>query len=687
MTTLRLVLVLALRSLVAHRVKSVVVGGLLFSGTFLVVLGHALLDSVESGMERAITGSLAGHLQVHAADARDPLSLFGGFGLGSTDIGELPRFEDVKGAIGAVPGVRAVVPMGVTTATVFGRNEIDQVLAELREAIDAGDAAREARLVGRARKIVDALRGEAAVQQAIATESAVQRAREALDRAASDAFWAELAADPEPALELLETRIAPLASDGRLLYLSVIGTDPERFAEVFDRFKVIDGQPIPPGRPGFLFSKRTYEQLIKNPVAAELDRIAEEVADGARIADDPLLQERIARNARQYRRITFQLDPDRAEALDRELAALLPTVRGDLDARVQAFLTVDDETLSARRDFFYERIAPHLRLYEVPVGGTITLRGFTRSGYLRAVEVPVWGTYEFTGLEEAGLAAATNLVDLVTFRELYGKMSDGAREELAAIKEEVGVADVGREDAEALLFGGGGALEQVASAGGGVQIDLGAVVATDPFERTYPPEELQKGLVLNAAIVLDDPRAVAKAATAVADAAARAGLDLKVLDWKEASGTLGQLVIVLRLVLYVALSIIFLVALIIVNNAMVMATLDRVPEIGTLRAIGAQRSTVLALFLLETALLGLFAGGAGALAAVGLVTWLGAVGIPAPVEQLVLVFGGPRLFPSAGLDDVAFGLVAITTVAVASTLYPATLAARVPPIVAMQGRE
>ena len=41
----------------------------------------------------------------------------------------------------------------------------------------------------------------------------------------------------------------------------------------------------------------------------------------------------------------------------------------------------------------------------------------------------------------------------------------------------------------------------------------------------------------------------------------------------------------------------------------------------------------------------------------------------------------------AGVDDVLFGLATIVTVAVASTLYPAVLAARVQPIVAMQGRE
>ena len=47
------------------------------------------------------------------------------------------------------------------------------------------------------------------------------------------------------------------------------------------------------------------------------------------------------------------------------------------------------------------------------------------------------------------------------------------------------------------------------------------------------------------------------------------GLDLEIPT--------GQFVTVMRMVLVVALTIIFVVALIIVTNAMVMATLDRVP--------------------------------------------------------------------------------------------------------------
>lgn len=700
MSAALLVVSLAWRSVIAHRIKSLVIGSLLLVGTYVVVLGNALLDSVEDAMQDLIVDSLAGSFQVKERDTRDQLSLFGQFGLGSTDIGDIPAFEEVEARLLAVDGVQSVLPMGVTNATVFGRNEIDEALTQTRDALREGRLDDARRLALRVRRVTESIASESEAYEAIADPERLARTRETLAEVMEPSFWRpfELTPSDDPAqdpvaaalrtLDTLDSRVAPLASDGRLLYLRVVGTDPQQFVEVAPRFRLVQGQVIPPGRPGFLFNESTYQELVKNRVAAELDRLRKGYErDGDRIADDPLLQQRVRRLAGQQRRVTFQLDPDEAVALEQELRAFLGSdggsPSGDLDALVATFLTVDDSTLLARHDWFYAHIAPLIPLYDVPVGGTITLRGFTQSGYVRAVEVPVYGTFLFDGLQDAGLESGANLVDLATFRELYGKMSERDKGELADIKARVGVQEVARADAEAALFGGGGEVEAAVTGTGGVQVDIAGVRAVDPWQRTFPPEDLRRGLVLDAAVRLTDPSRADALRPALEAAAAELGLE--VLDWKEASGLLGQIVTVLRLVLLVAAGIIFLVALILVNNAMVMATVDRVPEIGTLRAIGAPRSAVVGLFLLETALLAVTFGGLGAAGAAGTVAWLGQVGIPAPARQLVVLFGGPRLYPTIGADDLAFGLVTVTLVAVASTAWPATMASRVQPIVAMRG--
>ena len=164
-------------------------------------------------------------------------------------------------------------------------------------------------------------------------------------------------------------------------------------------------------------------------------------------------------------------------------------------------------------------------------------------------------------------------------------------------------------------------------------------------------------------------------------------LGLQVVDWQNATGVIGQITMVVRAVLLTAIFILFLVTIVILNNSMVMATLERVSEFGTLRAIGAQRSFVNAMVIFETGVLGLLSGVFGAVFGVGFIGWLHRVGIPAPADLLQVVFGGPRLFPTVSFGNVVAGLFATLVVGVLATLYPARLATRVQPVVAMQGKE
>ena len=149
----------------------------------------------------------------------------------------------------------------------------------------------------------------------------------------------------------------------------------------------------------------------------------------------------------------------------------------------------------------------------------------------------------------------------------------------------------------------------------------------------------------------------------------------------------GQFVTVIRIVLYIAIFIIFLVALVIINNSMIIATMERVSEIGTMRAIGADRRFVLAIFLLETLLLGLLAGGLGALSGAAAMLFFGVYGISSGgIDILVFFFSGPRLYPTIEPYQMLLGLTVIILASLASTLYPALMATRIQPVVAMQDK-
>ncbi len=691
MGTLRMLGAMAWRNLWSHKGKNALVGLLILFGTFLVVLGTSVLDGIDQAMTRSITQSVAGHLQVYDKGARDDLALFGSGFMGADDVGVMTDFSKVKAAIKTVPGVKAVVPMGKDVYDIYTASELDHAIERLRKAYEAGETAAAELTATRIRAMADLLREEMLRRKkTMRDHKKLDADVAAVDRVRTDAFWAELKQDPAAGVEYLDTKVAPLVDENEGYFLQVIGTDIDKFAGNFAQFELAEGKMVPRGERGVLINHKFYDDRLRNPVARYLDRLHRETTEkGKRIAKDPLLRGSVQRMVNQYRRITFQLEVDQARELSAKLKKFMPGATGSIDELVKQFLTVDDDNLIARRKFFFDEVAPMLRLYLFKVGEVITLRAYTRSGTIKSANVKVWGTFKFRGLERSALAGAFSLMDIMTFRDLYGLMTADKRKELAGIKAQIGLKDVGREGAEDALFGGGEELEETKDGADGFDEFAGVDLSDASKEKasSYDPALIDKGLALHAAVVLDDIKDLPRAREAVIAATDKAGLKLQAKDWKEASGMVGQMVVLVRVILYVAIGIIFLVALVIINNTMVMSTLERTMEIGTMRAIGAQASLVRRLFLLETMMLGLMSGAVGGALGYLLVNYLGQVGIPAMADVLIFLFAGPRLYPEVGLANVLVGLAVIVVVSLLATLYPAAIATRIQPVVAMSARE
>lgn len=703
MDQIKMLGLLALRTLVSHRVKNAIVGLIMAFGTMLVVLGTSLLDSIETSMEESITASATGHIQVYAADADDDLAIFGQMGNAAMDIGELDAYRPYEQKLKGIPHVKAVVPMALGNAVSFGKSELDRVLFSLRQSVKNNDTKTLAQDKAHAKQIAKLMLEENRKMTEISTNQAdLEADRQIIEQVLSDAFWTEFDQDPGPKLEFLDTKLAPLSTEGRLIYARYIATEPQVFAESFDRFQIADGEMIPEGQRGFLFSKRFYDQWVKNRVARDFDKVKEEWDNGKRIATDSVLKNQVERMSRVSSAAVYQLDADETPVLTKKLKELMPGADGSIEELFEQMLLVDDSNIEARYTFFYDEVGPMIDMYDIKVGDDLVLQAFTKSGYVKSVKVKVWGTFNFKGLETSDMAGATNIMDLITFRQLYGKMSDEQREELSEIREEAGVDEVSAEDAEAALFGGDAEIEEVvetpeptenadgetAPTGQGesfaVDIDRGG---KRQLADSYSMDDVRDGLVLNMALILDDPRSVTDVIDVITALNEREDLNIKAVNWQAASGIVGQFIFVIRLVLYVAIFIIFLVALVIINNSMVMATMERIPEIGTMRAIGAQKSTIMILTLMETLVLCIVAGVIGALIGAGLVSWMGAVGIPAGNDVMVFLFGGPRLHPAWGISNLVIGAVIISVVSIISTLYPAIIATRVQPVVAMRGKD
>lgn len=693
MSSFFLAIRLAVRNVFAYAVKNLVVGVILCFGTIVVVSGSALLNSLDVAMRRSITTSVTGDLQVFDKSARDQLSMLGDMNFGGSDNGEIPDYKMVKEALAGTPEVAEVLPMGIGNATVFGANDIDRTLEDLRAAVRKGETARQTTLVERLQRISSDIRPELDRVEAITNDKEkLTEDRANLDRVIAPTFAAEFAADPMGTIDWMDGHIASLATDGRLAYFRLLGTDLPAFARTFPRFEITKGGPVPEGERGIVLNESMVEQWLKHPVAREFDWFEKELTqNGGAIGTSGTVFDRVARMSRQYRRILYQLDSDETAALTPLLQVELGSTETDLVALLKSFLTVTDENFTERKAFFYAQIAPKIRLYDINVGDTLPLRAFTKSGYLKSLNLKVYGVYRYKGVtNDDSAAGAYCLVDMPSFRDLYGKMTDDQRAELADIKTSVGAKEVDPTTSiEDQLFGGGGSVETTVSEITTLEnldsMTFGRV--EDRVQHTFTQDQIDNGLATNVAVILKDPAQGKAGLTAVQAALDEAGLNLQVIDWRAASGLVGQAATVVQLVLFVAVGVLFLVAMVIINNALVMATLERTSEIGTMRAVGAQRGFVTMMFVLETLFVGVGSGLVGAAIAAALISWLHSVGIPAGNDFLSILFGGKAMYPVLRGFDVALGLGLVTLVSTIATIYPAVLASSVPPVVALQGKE
>jgi len=118
-------------------------------------------------------------------------------------------------------------------------------------------------------------------------------------------------------------------------------------------------------------------------------------------------------------------------------------------------------------------------------------------------------------------------------------------------------------------------------------------------------------------------------------------------------------------------------------NAMLMSVHERTREIGTIRALGLRRAGVVRLFLLEGFALGSLAAGLGIAIGGSLVLYLGARGIAMNTITLAWMAGGDHLVPVLEPASVARAAVAIVVLSTLAAVYPARVASRLEPRVAL----
>ncbi len=461
MNEFALLLRISLRNLFASFLN-VVIGLIILVGTLFFVVGGSLVNSIDSSMSRSIIGSVAGHAQVYQGSSKDKPALFDNWNPPDQDA--IPDFSKVKGPLLQHPNVKTVVPMGINTAIVAFGNTVDQALEKLRKArtrrpgepLAASDGAHREPQEPRA---PDHQRDPGRLRQAVCGGRQEEHRRGGLKdlaKAASDEFWGSFDRDPFGHLEFLENKISSLVPDADFIFLSYVGTDLDAYQSAFDRMQIVDGTAVPKGRRGMLLSKYVYENQFKLKIANRLDKINEALTEkGKKIATDPDLQDLVKQNKTQTREIVLQLDPLSMAKAVTAMQAATGSKETDVAKLLPLFLDTNDANFAARYKAFYSDIAPLIELYRLKPGEVLTIKAYTKSGFVEAVNVKVYGTFQFKGLEKSGLAGSLSLMDLMSFRDLYGYVTPEKIAETKQLEKASGAKYVSRADAEADLFGGG----------------------------------------------------------------------------------------------------------------------------------------------------------------------------------------------------------------------------------------
>lgn len=118
-------------------------------------------------------------------------------------------------------------------------------------------------------------------------------------------------------------------------------------------------------------------------------------------------------------------------------------------------------------------------------------------------------------------------------------------------------------------------------------------------------------------------------------------------------------------------------------NTLVISVTERTSELGTMRAIGAQKGFVRKMIIAETLITSFIFGAAGIVFG-ALILWiLNIIGIPATNMFLEVLFGGAVLHPVISVSSVIYSLGIVAGIGVLASLYPVAAALRIEPVKAI----
>ncbi len=313
----------------------------------------------------------------------------------------------------------------------------------------------------------------------------------------------------------------------------------------------------------------------------------------------------------------------------------------------------------------------------IPVvpGDTVLITSMTGTAGTKIREVTVSGIFSF--FESNVQLDMVSFVDPVTAMALSGLSVSKVTEANLSESERAMLGEVEEDD----LFSSDLFSKPVTAEG---EQDLTALFDDQTLE---DPEGARTGNSWHYILVsLEDGVNTDRFVQGITTFAEGEGIPLAVSLWRDGAGMTADMSFGIQTLFNIIILIIAVVAVIIIMNTLVISVTERIPEIGTIRAVGGQKSFVRGMIIWETLIVsGIFGliGIAGGTLILGI---LNATGIEASNMFLRIIFGGKILRPVVSLQAIGTSLIVILAIGVISSLYPTMIALKIKPVQAMSRR-
>jgi len=309
----------------------------------------------------------------------------------------------------------------------------------------------------------------------------------------------------------------------------------------------------------------------------------------------------------------------------------------------------------------------------VKVGDMLTLNGFGQAG-IKIREVTIVGIVDFSAETEGMEMISWANADTVRILSGVGLSA----EDVVLTKEQTALLSA---DSEEDIFGGTEVTVDAASTGDAVP----AAAAPEEKRAADGPAAFPSSGSWHFLLVrLADSRQTDAFIQQTNAWFESEGIAAHAGGWKVAAGPFAQSIEVVRVIFYVAILIVSIVSVIIIMNTLVISVIERTGEIGTMRALGAQKPFVWLMFLVETLCITVVFGLVGIVLASTATGVVNLIRIPASGFFTQIIFGGKVLHLTVTPMSIVSTLLMVAGVGLVSHLYPVLVALKIPPVRAMQ---